>query len=64
MALLDEEDSFGLLTSAMADEHPSVRLAALDSLEVNPESRPYYEKALTDTDESVRALAALRLGIE
>jgi hypothetical protein len=64
LALLDEEGSFGLLTSAMADEHPSVRLAALDSMEVNPESRPYYEQALTDADESVRALAALRLGIE
>lgn len=64
MALLDEEGRFGLLTSAMADEHPSVRLAALDSMEFNPESRPYYEKALTDEDETVRELAALRLGIE
>lgn len=64
LALLDEEGRFGLLTSAMVDEHPSVRLAALDSLEVNPESRPYYEKALTDEDETVRELAALRLGIE
>jgi hypothetical protein len=64
LALLDEDNSFGMLSSAMDDEHPSVRLAALDGMPVNRESRPYYEKALTDADESVRELAALRLGIE
>lgn len=64
LALLNAGDNLPLLTSALADEHPSVRLAALDSLEVTPESRPYYNEALNDPDESVRELAALRLGIE
>lgn len=64
LALLNAEGSFPMLSSALSDEHPSVRLAALDGMEVTSESRPYYEKALTDPDEAVRDLAALRLGLE
>ena len=64
LALLDEAGSSGLLSAAMADEHPSVRLAALDSLALNRDTRPLYEQALTDADETVRELAALRLGLE
>lgn len=63
LAGLDGENSFGLLTEALGDEDPSVRLAAVDGMAVNDESRPYLQKALTDPDESVRELAGLRLGI-
>ncbi|WP_460028317.1 hypothetical protein [Methyloparacoccus murrellii] len=64
MALLDEEHSFGLLSSAMLDGDASVRLAALDNLELDRRSRAIYRTALGDPDESVRELAALRLGLE
>lgn len=64
LALLDEGHSFEMLSAAMSDQHASVRLAALDSMAVNEKSLPYLDKALSDPDESVRALAELRLGIE
>ncbi len=65
MVLLDAENSFPLLSQAMSDEHPSVRLAALDGMdEADEKTLPYYQQALTDPDESIRALAGLRLGIE
>ena len=41
-----------------------MRLAALDSLDLNRDTQPIYEQALTDADETVRELAALRLGLE
>ena len=65
LALLDEKNSFPMLSAAMSDESASVRLAALDGMEqVNEQTLPYYEQALNDEDDSVRALAELRLGIE
>lgn len=64
LSLLEGEGSVSLLSSAMSDAHPSVRLAALDGLDLNPDSRPIYERALNDPDEDVRELAALRLGLE
>lgn len=64
LSLLDDEGSFPLLSSAMSDAHPSVRLAALDGMDLNQDSRPIYEQALNDPDEDVRELAALRLGLE
>jgi HEAT repeat protein len=65
MALLDAEASFPILSAAMADENASVRLVALDGMDVVDENTlPYYNQALSDSDESVRALAELRLGIE
>lgn len=65
LALLDENNSFPMLSAAMSDESASVRLAALDGMEqVNEQSLPYYEQALNDEDDSVRALAELRLGID
>lgn len=65
LALLDEKNSFPMLSAAMSDESASVRLAALDGMEqVDEQSLPFYEQALNDEDDSVRALAELRLGIE
>lgn len=65
LALLDAEESFPILSAAMADEDASVRLVALDGMGVvNENTLPYYNQALGDSDESVRALAELRLGIE
>jgi HEAT repeat protein len=63
LATLDRDNSLPLLQEAMDDADSSVRLAAVDGMEVNDESRPLLEKALKDTDESVRELAGLRLGI-
>jgi len=64
LALLDEKASFPLLSSAMTDESASVRLAALDGMDVDEQSLPFIAEALSDPDESVRTLAQLRLGIE
>jgi hypothetical protein len=65
LAILDAEASFPILGAAMADEDASVRLVALDGMDVvNENTLPYYDQALGDPDESVRALAELRLGIE
>jgi HEAT repeat protein len=64
MALLDAEASFPILSSAMSDESASVRLAALDAMDVDEQSLAFIAEALTDPDESVRTLAQMRLGIE
>ncbi len=65
LTLLDGEASFPMLSAAMADEDASVRLVALDGMDVVDENTlPYYQQALNDSDESVRTLAELRLGIE
>jgi hypothetical protein len=64
LAVLDGPGSAEILSSAMTDADASVRLAALDGLEVDEQSLPLIAQALSDTDESVRALAQLRLGIE
>jgi HEAT repeat protein len=64
LAVLDGPGSNAILSSAMTDADASVRLAALDGLEVDEQSLPLIAQALSDTDESVRALAQLRLGIE
>ncbi|MGZ8248507.1 MAG: HEAT repeat domain-containing protein [Methylomagnum sp.] len=63
MAVLDGGNSLGLLSGAVSDEDPAVRLAAIDGMALNYQSRPYLEKALADSDESVRELAGLRLGL-
>jgi hypothetical protein len=63
LSTLDRENSTGRLFEAMGDEDPSVRLTAVDRMELNEQSRPYLEQALTDADESVRELAGLRLGL-
>ena len=63
MATLDRDNSLPLLREAMGDADSSVRLAAVDGMEVNDESRPLLEQALKDADESVRELAGLRLGL-
>jgi hypothetical protein len=63
LAILDRGDSFGLLTEAMNDADPGVRLAAIDGMALDSQSRPYIERALSDSDESVRELAGLRLGL-
>jgi len=65
LTLLDGEASFPMLSAAMADEDASVRLVALDGMDVVDENTlPYYQQALNASDESVRTLAELRLGIE
>jgi hypothetical protein len=51
----------GLLVTAVNDPHASVRLAAIDAMALNGRTRPYLERALSDTDETVRELASLRL---
>lgn len=63
LAILDRGNSFGLLAEAMNDADPSVRLAAIDGMALDSQSRPYIERALMDSDESVRELAGLRLGL-
>lgn len=63
LAILDKGNSLGFLAEAMSDADPNVRLAAVDGMAVNQESRPYLEEALSDADESVRLLAGLRLGL-
>jgi HEAT repeat protein len=64
LALLDEKASFPMLSSAMSDESASVRLAALDAMDVDEQSLAFIAEALSDPDESVRTLAQMRLGIE
>lgn len=54
--------SLDLLSSAMQDQDPEVRLAAVDALTAtDQESLQLLQKALVDQDESVRALAEARL---
>lgn len=64
LSVLDAKGSIGVLSSAMSDADASVRLAALDGLEVDEQTLPLIAGALSDEDESVRALAELRLGIQ
>ena len=64
MALLDQGGDVEWLKAAMNDRHASARLAALDSLGDDAQSRPYLIMALSDPDESVRVLAEMRLGIQ
>lgn len=54
--------SFDLLSSAMQDQDPEVRLAAVDALAAtDQESLQLLQKALADQDESVRVLAEAKL---
>jgi HEAT repeat protein len=64
LSVLDAKGSIAVLSSAMSDADASVRLAALDGLEVDEQTLPLIAGALSDEDESVRALAELRLGIQ
>ena len=63
LALHDRENSGHLIMDALRDRDASVRLAAVDAMELNAQTRPYLMQALNDTDDSVRALAGLRLDV-
>ena len=55
------EDTAGLWHTALYDRDASVRLMAVDSLGEGVEDLALLREALADTDETVKALAALKL---
>ena len=64
LAMLGGNDHVESLKMAVQDMDPAVRLAAIDAMDISDDNRSTLVNALSDPDETVRELAALRLGIQ